>query len=72
MILNRSEALSGKRPVYENLGDMELLLTIFAAPSPPDKSLPRWLIPSRQGHQSFPVVINAALMVASGNSSDKG
>ena len=40
MILNRSEALSGQRPVYENLGDMELLLTIFAAPPPPDKSGP--------------------------------
>lgn len=38
MILNRSEALSGKRPVYENLGDMELLLTIFAAPPPPEKA----------------------------------
>ncbi|TAN52042.1 MAG: transcriptional regulator [Methylococcaceae bacterium] len=36
MILKRSEALSGKRPVYENLSDMELKLTIFAAP-PPDK-----------------------------------
>jgi predicted HTH transcriptional regulator len=34
MILERSEALSGKRPVYENLDDMELLLTIFAAPPP--------------------------------------
>jgi hypothetical protein len=34
MILERSEALSGKRPVYENLDDMELLLTIYAAPPP--------------------------------------
>ena len=34
MILQRSEALSGKRPVYENLSDMELKLTIFAAPPP--------------------------------------
>jgi hypothetical protein len=34
MILERSEALSGKRPVYENLDDMELLLTIYAAPAP--------------------------------------
>ncbi len=37
MILETSEALSGQRPVYENLGDMELLLTIFAAPPPPPK-----------------------------------
>lgn len=37
MILKRSEELSGKRPVYENLSDMELKLTIFAAPPPPDK-----------------------------------
>ncbi len=34
MILQRSEALSGQRPVYENLSDMELKLTIFAAPPP--------------------------------------
>jgi predicted HTH transcriptional regulator len=34
MILTRSEALSGRRPVYENLDDMELKLTIFAAPPP--------------------------------------
>jgi predicted HTH transcriptional regulator len=34
MILERSEALSGKRPVYENLDDMELLLTLYAAPPP--------------------------------------
>ena len=32
LILKRSEALSGKRPVYQNLSDMELKLTIFAAP----------------------------------------
>lgn len=35
MILQRSESLSGKRPVYENLSDMELKLTVFAAPPPP-------------------------------------
>lgn len=35
--LDESEALSGKRPIYENLGDMELKLTIFAAPPPPEK-----------------------------------
>ncbi|MBK8962004.1 MAG: hypothetical protein WBQ93_01945 [Candidatus Competibacter sp.] len=34
LILKRSEALSGKRPVYQNLSDMELKLTIFAAPPP--------------------------------------
>jgi ATP-dependent DNA helicase RecG len=34
MILERSESLAGKRPVYENLDDMELLLTIYAAPPP--------------------------------------
>ena len=36
--LERSEALSGRRPVYENLDDMELLLTIYAAPPPPTTS----------------------------------
>ncbi|WP_295436671.1 ATP-binding protein [uncultured Thiodictyon sp.] len=36
MILERSEALSGRRPVYENLEDMELLLTIYAAAGPTD------------------------------------
>jgi predicted HTH transcriptional regulator len=35
--LDESEKISGKRPVYENIGDMELKLTIFAAPSPPEK-----------------------------------
>ena len=35
LILNRSESLSGRRPVYENLDDMELKLTIYAAPPPP-------------------------------------
>jgi ATP-dependent DNA helicase RecG len=33
-LMDRREALSGKRPVYENLDDMELLLTIYAAPAP--------------------------------------
>lgn len=37
LILKRSEALSGKRPIYENLSDMELKLTLFAAP-PPEKA----------------------------------
>jgi ATP-dependent DNA helicase RecG len=32
--LNESEQLSGKRPIYENIGDMELKLTIFAAQPP--------------------------------------
>lgn len=34
LILERSQALSGKRPVYQNLDDMELLLTIYAAAPP--------------------------------------
>ena len=34
LILERSEACSGRRPVYENLEDMELLLTIYAAAAP--------------------------------------
>ncbi|AUB80387.1 ATP-binding protein [Candidatus Thiodictyon syntrophicum] len=37
MILERSEALSGRRPVYENLEDMELLLTIYAAAGPANR-----------------------------------
>lgn len=37
MILERSEALSGKRPGYQDLDGMELLLIIPAAPPPPDK-----------------------------------
>lgn len=39
MILERSLALSGKPPVYENLDDMELLLTVYAAPGPSDSQL---------------------------------
>jgi predicted HTH transcriptional regulator len=35
--LDESEKISGKRPVYENIGDMELKLSIFAAPPPPEK-----------------------------------
>lgn len=35
LILTRSEHLSGRRPVYENLDDLELTLTIFAAVPPP-------------------------------------
>jgi hypothetical protein len=34
MILSRSEALSGRRPVYDDLDGMELKLTVFAAPAP--------------------------------------
>jgi predicted HTH transcriptional regulator len=34
LILDRSAALSGRRPVYENLSDMELKLTVFAAVPP--------------------------------------
>ncbi|MEB4590728.1 ATP-binding protein [Candidatus Thiothrix sp. Deng01] len=34
IILSESKHLSGKRPVYRLIDDAELLLTIFAAPSP--------------------------------------
>lgn len=34
IILTESEALSGRRPVYRLIDDAELLLTIYAAPSP--------------------------------------
>ena len=34
VILQESEQLSGKKPLYENLGDMELRLTIYAASLP--------------------------------------
>ena len=34
IIIAESEQLSGRRPVYRLLDDSELLLTIFAAPSP--------------------------------------
>ncbi|WP_295543617.1 ATP-binding protein [uncultured Thiohalocapsa sp.] len=38
-ILGESERLSGRRPVYEQIGDLELCLTIFAA-SPPSPQKP--------------------------------
>lgn len=38
VILKESEALSGKRPHYEQIDDLELQLTIYAAPSPHDRS----------------------------------
>lgn len=34
IVLKESEALAGKRPVYENLADVDLRLTLFAAPAP--------------------------------------
>lgn len=34
IILKESEALAGKRPVYENLADVDLRLTVFAASMP--------------------------------------
>ena len=34
IILSESEQLAGKRPVYRLIDDAELLLTVFAAPSP--------------------------------------
>jgi ATP-dependent DNA helicase RecG len=40
MILERSAALSGRRPRYENLDDMELLLTIHAAAPPAARPQP--------------------------------
>ena len=39
IILRESEALSGRRPVYENLADLELRLTLFAAPAQTPVSL---------------------------------
>ncbi|MHB0764829.1 ATP-binding protein [Stutzerimonas sp. NM35] len=39
VILHESEQLSGIRPVFENIADMELRLTIYAA-SVPDKEIP--------------------------------
>ncbi|MEZ5537368.1 MAG: ATP-binding protein [Thiolinea sp.] len=41
IILTESEALSGKRPVYRLIDDAELLLTIYAAPSPHKDDVPR-------------------------------
>lgn len=37
IILRESEALAGKRPVYENLADVDLRLTVFAAPMPKEE-----------------------------------
>jgi hypothetical protein len=34
IILAESEKLSGRRPVYENLGDLELRLTLYPAAPP--------------------------------------
>ncbi len=39
-ILTESERLSGRRPVYEQIGGLELCLTIFAA-SPPERDAPQ-------------------------------
>jgi ATP-dependent DNA helicase RecG len=36
-ILRESEQLSGRRPIYEQIDDLELCLTIFAA-APPDRA----------------------------------
>ena len=38
VILTESERISGKVPVYRQIGNLELQLTIFAAPSPHDGS----------------------------------
>jgi len=40
LILDRSEKLSGKRPVYELIDESELMLTIFAAEVAPSSSSP--------------------------------
>ncbi len=34
LLMAESERMSGKKPVYENIADMELRLTIFAARMP--------------------------------------
>ena len=34
MILRESEKLSGKRPLYEAIGDLELCLTLYAQELP--------------------------------------
>lgn len=49
MILSRSEALSGRRPVYDDLDGMELKLTVFAAPAPEgrDARSTGWIWPPR-------------------------
>ena len=39
VILHESERLSGIRPVFENIADMELRLTIFAASAPDQEAL---------------------------------
>ena len=38
VILAESERLSGKKPLYENLADMELKLTLYAANLPDKES----------------------------------
>ena len=38
IILAESEKLSGRRPVYENLDDLELRLTLYPATPPPENS----------------------------------
>lgn len=39
VILSESERLSGQRPVYKNIADMELCLTIFAAREPHEEDI---------------------------------
>lgn len=39
VILKESEKLSGRKPLYRLLADMELQLTIYAAPSPHDEAV---------------------------------
>ncbi len=37
VILQESEQLSGRRPIFENIADMELRLTIYAAQAPQEE-----------------------------------
>lgn len=46
VILTESERISGKVPVYRQIGNLELQLTIFAAPSPHDGSSSPTNLPS--------------------------
>lgn len=38
MILRESEKLSGKQPLYQSIGDMELCLTLYAQPAPAEET----------------------------------
>ena len=38
MILRESEKLSGKQPLYQSIGDMELCLTLYAQQAPAEET----------------------------------